>query len=103
MICFLIFYGCYLASAWNKEQARKCRASTDELRVGMTRGEVIYIMTNHVVEKFPSLFVDYDSYSTNSNGTMIFTIRQGAYVVKERLVVYFDENDEVASWRSMTF
>ena len=101
--CFLIYLWC-LCSNEKKEQRRIYRASSDELRVGMTRGEVIYVMTNHVTEKHPYLLgPDYSGYSTDSDGTMHFTIRQGAWVEKERLVVYFDENNKVKSWDSMTF
>jgi hypothetical protein len=103
LIALLLIFLLIVCPIWfyhaHTEVKRISTASSDELQVGMTREEVIDIMTNHA---FMGSCVK--NYSTDSDGTMYFITKYGSFgIAQERLVVEFNKNNKVKSWHTIPF
>lgn len=91
MIAFLV----YIVGA--ASDAKRVSEATAELEVGMTRGEVIELMS-------PNIPFAPKNYTVDSDGSMTFIVERGGFnVVTKRIRAYFGEDDRLVKWETLPY
>ncbi len=77
--------------------AKRVSEATAELEAGMTRGEVIELLS-------PNVPFAPKNYTVDSDGSMTFIVERGGFnVVTKRIRAYFSEDDRLVSWETLPY